>query len=394
MSDKPKSKLKHLRAAAGVTESDANEMLLPGLQRAGESGAATYTSASTSKIMRVLQDIEKDLKEYLEDLETVAHNIDVLAVGVRHVNTGKEESEKVKEMQIYLDQSKQYNMKVKACLDDLETLSKKQAGSLSKKEKDYCHIILTQSSRRFQEGIKKLLASQTNFETATRTRMRKQLQTLYPDASSDEVKDMVEGDPENIRGLIQKQYRRATKSENDALRDQLVTMQDNHDAMLELEQSVIELSELFVYLTALVENQEKQLMTIEEYVDRTDEYVGHGVEKLAEAEVHQASYESKRRCLMCCFVWTAVAGIVALCLILFFCVVKPYCIDNSGGGGSKSSGGAAAGGTTAPAASAKSFAQLGGMDHFEAARTQETGFWGLLGKLLFAETKRDQLVLR
>eukprot|EP00391_Amoebophrya_sp_Ameob2_P007694 CAMPEP_0178995080 /NCGR_PEP_ID=MMETSP0795-20121207/7643_1 /TAXON_ID=88552 /ORGANISM="Amoebophrya sp., Strain Ameob2" /LENGTH=311 /DNA_ID=CAMNT_0020687377 /DNA_START=97 /DNA_END=1029 /DNA_ORIENTATION=- len=309
---KPRSKLKGLRAAAGVSDSDQRDMLLPGLQRAGESSAATYTSASGSKIMRVLQDIEKDLKEYLEDLETVSHNIDVLAVGVRNVHTGKEESEKVKEMQIYLDQSKQYNLKVKACLDDLETLSKKQAGSLSKSEKDYCGIILTQSSKRFQDAIKKLLAAQTNFETATRGRMRKQLQVLYPDAGADEVKEMVEGDPEKIRGLIKKQYNRATKSENEALRDQLVTMQDNHDAMLELEQSVLELSELFVYLSALVENQEKQLMSIEEYVDKTDEYVGRGVEKLEEAEVHQASYESKKRCLMCCFVWTAVAGAVLL----------------------------------------------------------------------------------
>ncbi|CAD7939541.1 unnamed protein product [Amoebophrya sp. A120] len=327
------SKLKKLRAAAGVNETGEAEQLLPGLaKRPGVGNYKTAGGGHNSKIMKVMADIEKDLIEYLEDLDTIAANIDTLAHDVRRVATTKEEGQKVKEMQMQLDQSKQYNAKVKSCLEDLENLAHgKKSHTLSSAEKDYCNTILETMSKKFKDCVKKSLAAQSNFETATRSRLQKGLQMMFPDASKEEVSELISGDPKQIQGLLQKQYTKAGSQGDRQLHDQLSTMQDNHDAMLELEQSVLELNELFFYLSALVEKQARTLESIEAHVDKTDEYIGEGVESLERAETLQRSYESKRQCLKAVLCWGGIVGIIVLCVILFFCVIKPACLEGGGG---------------------------------------------------------------
>ena len=50
------------------------------------------------------------------------------------------------------------------------------------------------------------------------------------------------------------------------LRQQLDTLQGDHDAIMELNQNVMELNELFMYLSALVDKQAQTLQNIEEHV--------------------------------------------------------------------------------------------------------------------------------
>ncbi|CAD7957599.1 unnamed protein product [Amoebophrya sp. A25] len=277
-----------------------------------------------SKIMKVLYDIEEDLKGYLEDLGTTAHNIDVLSTEVRAAMTSQEQQGAVDKMKLHMDQSKGYNAKVKACLDDLENLNGKKSTSLTKQEKDFCDTLLMEMSQLFHQRVKALLTAQGNFDTAIKGRLKKQLQTMYPEASKQDVEELLGKNQKELEQMLQKGH---AETDDASLREQLQNLQGDHDAIMELEQNVIELGELFNYLSALVDKQTATLKTIEEHVNSTDHFVGEGVVKLEQAEQHQASYEWKRQCLKSICVTAIIVGVVVGGVLLYICVIKPLCID-------------------------------------------------------------------
>ncbi|CAD7942047.1 unnamed protein product [Amoebophrya sp. A25] len=302
---------------------DDEETHLLGFSNKSRGGGA---GTGISKIMKVLYDIEENLKGYLEDLGTVAYNIDVLATQVRSAMTSQEQQEAVDKMKLLVDQSKQYNAKVKACLDDLENLNSRKSQTLTRQEKDFCSTLLQEKSKDFHQKVQGLLTAQGNFDTAIKGRLKKQLHTMYPEASKQDVEELLGKNQKELEQMLKQGHQ---DTDDISLREQLQSLQGDHDAIMELEQNVIELGELFNYLSALVDKQTATLKTIEEHVNSTDHFVGEGVVKLEQAEVSQASYEWKRQLLKS----VCITGIIIACvvggLLLYCCVIKPLCIDTT-----------------------------------------------------------------
>ncbi|CAD7952166.1 unnamed protein product [Amoebophrya sp. A120] len=333
-----KDRMADLRRAAGVTEEEAqlavemgyagdgseDSVLLPLLSRK-KTGAVSSTKVS--KITRVLADIEKDINEYLEDLGTLTHNISVFSREMKRAVTREEEAKITNEMKASVDQAKVYNAKVKNCLDDLESLQKTKKNALTTSELDYCGKIIQISSVKFQDSIKSLLNAQSEFDREHKGKMRRQVRILYPEAADAEIEKLLEGEPEVMKTMFEQKFKRgqggAQVEDDHTLHENLELLKSQHDDMMELEQSVIELNELFFYLAALVEAQAKTLHSIEDSVNKTDNYVGEAVVRLAQAEKSKKAYETKRSWLKSGFGTLMIVGIIIGVVLLFIFCIKP-----------------------------------------------------------------------
>mmetsp|Transcript_5044 Transcript_5044/g.12739 ORF Transcript_5044/g.12739 Transcript_5044/m.12739 type:complete len:375 (-) Transcript_5044:688-1812(-) len=315
------SRLNDLRGQAAT----ASERTPRGSKKSPRTSTASENSGAfnrQSRIMSLLQGIETNVNEYIEDVETIAHNIAVLSNELKRTFSKEDEAAQVREFQKNMDEGNEYCRKVKNCLDDLEKLLKPKPGGkkepMTPKEREYATAVSQATTSKFQKAVKQMLASQSMFEKEAKHRMNIALQTLYPEASADEVAQIVDGDPQVMQTMVRNKQKGGSGYTSKEMREQLDLLQQQSDAMLELEQSVIELHELFFYLSSLVDQQSKTLQSIEEKVNNTDKYVGEGVEKLEQAEKHQTSYQWKKRWMevVCvCLVVTAVALGVVLCLV-------------------------------------------------------------------------------
>lgn len=103
--------------------------------------------------------------------------------------------------------------------------------------------------------------------------------------------------------------------------------------MKKLEESVVELHDLFLYLSALVDEQAKTLDSIEANVEKTAEYTGVAVEHLVVAKTHKESLEKKQFWFYAVF-----CGICVVATLALFACIAPYVSALKGlfgGGGDK-----------------------------------------------------------
>ncbi|GAU28838.1 hypothetical protein TSUD_21750 [Trifolium subterraneum] len=107
--------------------------------------------------------------------------------------------------------------------------------------------------------------------------------------------------------------------------DTINEIQERHDAVKELEKSLLALHQVFLDMTVLVQLQGEQLDDIESHVARASSFVHTGTEHLQTARKHQKNTRK----------WTCYCIILLLIIILFVVLftVKPWQHNSSGGGG-------------------------------------------------------------
>jgi syntaxin 1B/2/3 len=107
--------------------------------------------------------------------------------------------------------------------------------------------------------------------------------------------------------------------------DTINEIQERHDAVKELEKSLLALHQVFLDMTVLVQFQGEQLDDIESHVARASSFVHTGAEQLQTARKHQKNTRK----------WTCYCIILLLIIILVvvLSVLKPWQHNDSGGGG-------------------------------------------------------------
>ncbi|MEW5300696.1 MAG: hypothetical protein WDW38_005370 [Sanguina aurantia] len=98
--------------------------------------------------------------------------------------------------------------------------------------------------------------------------------------------------------------------------DTLAEIQERHKAVKELEQSLLELHQIFLDMAVLVEAQGEMLDNIEKQVGRSVDYVKGGVVALQGAK----ELQKKTRKLMCC----AIGILLIIAIVIVLVVVKPW----------------------------------------------------------------------
>eukprot|EP00884_Botryococcus_braunii_P007879 jgi/Botrbrau1/17092/Bobra.0399s0002.1 len=134
-------------------------------------------------------------------------------------------------------------------------------------------------------------------------------------ATEEEIDRMIEtGESENI-------FQKAILEQGRGhVLDTLAEIQERHEAVKELERSLLDLHQIFLDMAVLVEAQGEMLDNIEAQVAKAKDHVESGVTHLVEAKKLQ---KSTRR-LMCC----AIIVLLIIIAVIVILVVKPWTLIN------------------------------------------------------------------
>ncbi|XP_042484578.1 syntaxin-121 [Macadamia integrifolia] len=107
--------------------------------------------------------------------------------------------------------------------------------------------------------------------------------------------------------------------------DTISEIQERHDAVKDMERSLMELHQVFLDMAVLVQHQGEQLDDIESQVARANSFVRGGTQQLYTAKKTQRNTRK----------WTCIAIIILLIIVLI--IVLPIVLRNTGGSGNSSS---------------------------------------------------------
>jgi len=124
-------------------------------------------------------------------------------------------------------------------------------------------------------------------------------------ADEETIENMIStGESENfLRKAIQDQGR-------GQILDTIHEIQERHDAAMEIERNLLDLHQIFLDMSVLVEAQGEQLDSIENHVAHASSFVSHGAQQLQTAKTHQRNTRK----------WTCIAIILVLVIILVIVV--------------------------------------------------------------------------
>ena len=167
-------------------------------------------------------------------------------------------------------------------------------------------------TRKFMDLMQDYQGVQTKYKDKYKETVERQYKIVNPDATEDEVKEVLDGNSDHIftDHMLSTGHAQAKTA--------LADIQERHKDITRLEQSITELHQLFVDLSILVEAQGELLDSIEYSVGQSLNYTKTGVEELEKANY----YAKKSRKKMCILI---VIAIVVLSVIL-----GPILMDSGG----------------------------------------------------------------
>ncbi|RKO83986.1 t-SNARE, partial [Blyttiomyces helicus] len=157
--------------------------------------------------------------------------------------------------------------------------------------------------RRAQEqGVaKKLMAAAQRFQglqsrhsDQQRARMAREMRIARPDATAAEIESAINSG--ETTGFAQSMMSSRTADQRRALGD----MQNRHNELLRIEQSVEQLFNLFQEMQALLDAQQQTIDTIDSHVENTFENVQEGSKELSSAIVSAKSSRKTARWICLC----------------------------------------------------------------------------------------------
>jgi len=154
--------------------------------------------------------------------------------------------------------------------------------------------------KRFMSVINQHTVSEIKSKNNIKDTVKRQYLIVNPDASEKELNELK---PQQL--VFQEQM-------NQSLRKAIVNIQSRHQQILDIEKSVLELNGLFLDMSVLIEEQGV-------VIDRIDEHVGTGLDRLNEGEKEVVKaivkQRKKRKRMMWCSAFFVV-GIVVVVVVL------------------------------------------------------------------------------
>jgi t-SNARE complex subunit (syntaxin) len=168
--------------------------------------------------------------------------------------------------------------------------------------------------RRLREHLTSFQKIQTAFADDVRQKAVRQLQVALPEATTEQAVALVEGGATVADAIQQKMVLTQGQDQTVTHKDivhKLYGLQDRVSDLKKLEQSVVDLHQMFVEMAALVDQQGEMLDHIEFSVTSTK--LNTAAAERALMEARKAQYKGQKKTLMifCC------------CAVLLFCILFP-----------------------------------------------------------------------
>jgi len=150
-------------------------------------------------------------------------------------------------------------------------------------------------TQKFADVLQQYQKSQTEYKDKVKTRMAQKVKIVKPDATEDEVEQAIE------TGEADKLYRQGTldqQSLHSQAKNALSYIQDRHREIVQIEQSINELHDMFVDMAVLVQSQGVVLDIVQENVDSAILTTRDGTDQMRDALVKQKTSRKKMYILL------------------------------------------------------------------------------------------------
>ncbi|CAD7967429.1 unnamed protein product [Amoebophrya sp. A25] len=215
-----------------------------------------------------------------------------------------------------VDIGKRNTMRIKDIITELKRLENEERDEMTPAESQMVTSMIRSTSLTFKNNLTDYMKAQEDYKLAVKQKVERQLRIAYPDAKETEIRELADEDPMSVREAIMQQLKSGGQN---TLHVTLRDLHEKYSDMKKLEESVMELHDLFLFLSALVDEQAQMLDSIEANVENTKEYTGVAVEHIVQAKRHKEALDQKRWWLMA-FSW---GGCIVVTLIILFCLA-PY----------------------------------------------------------------------
>eukprot|EP00600_Ochromonadales_sp_CCMP1393_P005963 CAMPEP_0174966736 /NCGR_PEP_ID=MMETSP0004_2-20121128/7197_1 /TAXON_ID=420556 /ORGANISM="Ochromonas sp., Strain CCMP1393" /LENGTH=308 /DNA_ID=CAMNT_0016215797 /DNA_START=122 /DNA_END=1048 /DNA_ORIENTATION=+ len=257
-----------------------------------------------------------NMQEFFGDVEIVKQNIVVIKDATRKIaeinqnvlqaTTSDRESDYSHELEPLVKSTNKKASIAKQLLqrlrEDTEKLKQNQKQTPEIRIRDNLANTLT---RKFVDVMKDYQNAQTKYKTDIKKKVKRQVQIVKPDATSEEIDAVFKqggGSSEVLKSAI------LTGSASESIQNAYMTVADKYQDVLTLEASVAELHQMFLDFALLTEKQGELLDQIEHQVQEAADYVDQGNTELVEAIELQKSIRYKQ--FICCILILVLIGIL------------------------------------------------------------------------------------
>lgn len=257
------------------------------------------------------------MKEFFKSVGEIQNAIGEGKTHVAEIRALREDAlatttqEKEKEIQNHLDSAvTKTNGKImfaKNRLDELKSVveeeEKKNESQKSESEIRIRNNMQTGLSKKLQALVGEFASAQEDFVTDMKQKATRQLRCALPDATDDELQQMVENG-EDATSQVSKQM----KGAHALLVDEVDRIRDKYQDIRRLEKSMADLNQMFVEMAQLVDYQGELIDAIEVNVAKTKDYTARAETELITARKIQ--HKNQRR--TCCITMVLLAVMMAI----------------------------------------------------------------------------------
>lgn len=183
----------------------------------------------------------------------------------------------------------------------LATTAPKGSGNMRMRESNY-----RQLSKSFMDVMKEYQKMQITYQDKYRAQLQRQYLIVKPNATKSELADLTK-DPEAMKVKV---FAMTVKDDS---RKTLGQMKNRLQDMQNIEKSILELNQIFLQMQDLVVSQSEVINRIEYNVDQIEDYTAQAARSMESAVESQKAIQKKK--------WYIVMIIVSIVCILVFCMV-------------------------------------------------------------------------
>ncbi|KAF9770544.1 hypothetical protein IL306_011895 [Fusarium sp. DS 682] len=184
----------------------------------------------------------------------------------------------------------------------------------AKSAKNNPHV--TRIDRRLKAAITQYQQVESQFRKRTQDQMARQYRIVRPDASEQEIQAAVE---DTTGGQVFSQALMQSDRQGRA-RAALSAVQDRHQALIKIEQQMVELAQLFQDMDTLVVQQEAAVTQIEQKGEEVVENLDKGNEEIGVA-VNTARKTRKKKWI-CLGICVAIIVVIVIIVLIYIFVIK------------------------------------------------------------------------
>jgi syntaxin 1A len=262
----------------------------------------------------------KFMETFFVEVDRILQNIDTIQANVQKVKdlhdrmlaSPQAEDQDKNDLENLMTEIKKTANKVRSSLKSMESNIENAEKQDREKSSADLRIRKTQHStlsRKFIEVMSEYNKTQNEYREGCKNRIQRQLEITGKKTTSDELEQMLDSGNPNV-------FSQEIVMDDQQARQALDDVQQRHQEILKLENSIKELHDMFMDMAMLVESQGEMIDRIEYNVEQSVDYVSKATQDTKKAVRYQSA--ARRKKLVLLGIACVVLVVIAIILIVQF----------------------------------------------------------------------------